>query len=80
MFEIIQTILIQEFEIDKEEISPKSNLRNDLHIDSLAAVNLFFELEKKFDVEIKDEELANIKTVQDIVDLLESKNTVSRLE
>lgn len=76
MLEKIQEIISQEFEIDKTEIHPESNLRNDLHIDSLSAVNLSFEIENQFDIKISDEELANLKTVDDIIKLIEKKGIV----
>ena len=44
-----------------------------LGIDSLAAVELSLDLETEFDVEISDEELAALVTVEDIVKLIESK-------
>ena len=51
----------------------KSTISEDLDIDSLAAVELALELETAFDIRIEDEELANLKTVQDIMDLIGSK-------
>lgn len=77
MLDEIQDIISEEFDVDKSEVTPEATLRGDLHIDSMAAVNLSFEIEGKFDVKISDEELANLKTVGDIVSLLESKKAVS---
>jgi acyl carrier protein len=39
----------------------------------MAAVNLSFEIEGKFDIKISDDELASLVTVDDIVKLLEAK-------
>jgi acyl carrier protein len=74
MLEIVQEIIHKEFDIEKEKITADANLRNDLHIDSMAAVNLCFEIENRFDIKITDEELANLTTVSDIVSLLTTKN------
>ena len=41
--------------------------------DCLSAVELSLDLETEFDVEISDEELAALVTVEDIVKLIESK-------
>ena len=54
-------------------ITMEANLKDDLGIDSLAAVELSLELETEFDVRIEDEELAKLVSVADIVKLLESK-------
>ena len=73
MLEAVQNIISEEFDIDKGEITPEANLRNDLHIDSMSAVNLSFEMEGQFGIKITDDELASFKTVADIVRLLEAK-------
>lgn len=74
MLELVKEIIHKEFDIDKDKITADANLRNDLHIDSMAAVNLSFEIENRFDIKITDEELANLTTVSDIVSLLTTKH------
>ena len=73
MFEQVKDALVESLNIDGEEIKLESNLKGDLGIDSLAAVELSLDLETEFDVEISDEELAALVTVEDIVKLIESK-------
>ena len=73
MFEQVKDALVESLNIDGEEIKLESNLKDDLGIDSLAAVELSLDLETEFDVEISDEELAALVSVEDIVKLIESK-------
>ncbi|MEG0276877.1 MAG: acyl carrier protein [Coprobacillus sp.] len=73
MFEQVKNALVESLNIDGGEIKLESNLKDDLGIDSLAAVELSLDLETEFDIEISDEELAALKTVEDIVKLIESK-------
>ena len=73
MFDQVKDALVESLNIDGEEIKLESNLKDDLGIDSLAAVELSLDLETEFDVEISDEELAALVTVEDIVKLIESK-------
>lgn len=73
MFEQVKDALVESLNIDGEEIKLESHLKEDLGIDSLAAVELSLDLETEFDVEISDEELAALVTVEDIVKLIESK-------
>ena len=73
MFEQVKDALVESLNIGGEEIKLESNLKDDLGIDSLAAVELSLDLETEFDVEISDEELAALVTVEDIVKLIESK-------
>lgn len=56
-----------------QEYKLNGGLNDDLGIDSLSAVELSLELESNFGIRIEDEELANLKTVKDMVELIESK-------
>ena len=73
MFEQVKDALVESLNIDGGDIKLESNLKDDLGIDSLAAVELSLDLEAEFDVEISDEELAALVSVEDIVKLIESK-------
>ena len=73
MFEKVKEVLMESINVDEDMIKMEANLKDDLGIDSLAAVELSLELETEFDVRIEDEELAKLVTVADIVSLLESK-------
>ncbi|EHJ7845344.1 acyl carrier protein [[Clostridium] innocuum] len=73
MFEKVKEVLMEAINVDEDMIKMEANLKDNLGIDSLAAVELSLELETEFDVRIEDEELAKLVTVADIVSLLESK-------
>ena len=72
MFEEIKEVLAEQLGIETE-IKYESKLKDELGIDSLLAVELSILLENKFDIDIKEEELAKLVTVKDVVDLLETK-------
>ena len=73
MFEQVKDALVESLNIDGGDIKLESNLKDDLGIDSLAAVELSLDLETEFDVEISKSELAALVSVEDIVKLIESK-------
>ncbi|MCD7839897.1 MAG: acyl carrier protein [Erysipelotrichaceae bacterium] len=73
MFEQVKNALVESLNIEEDEIKLDSSLNDDLGIDSLDAVELSLDLENEFDIEITDEELGGLKTVEDIVKLIESK-------
>lgn len=73
MFEKVKAVLMEAINVEGDSITLEANLKDDLGIDSIAAVELSLELESEFDITIEDEELAKLVTVQDIVTLLESK-------
>ena len=73
MLEKIKAVLAEAINVEEAKVKPEASLSDDLEIDSLSAVELALELESAFDIEIEDEELAELKTVQDILDLIEKK-------
>ena len=56
-----------------EEVVDAANLTDDLGAESLDAVELSFDVEDHFDVEITDEELAQLKTVGQVIALVQGK-------
>ena len=64
----IDQLLIDEIEIDRDQIRPKADLKNDLGIDSLDFVDLFVIVENNFGFKMKAEEMSGIRTLQDFYD------------
>jgi 3-oxoacyl-[acyl-carrier-protein] synthase-3 len=56
------------------EVTPEANFVDDLDIDSLSMVEIAVAAQDKFGVEIPDEQLKDLKTVQDVVNFV-SKNS-----
>lgn len=57
--------------IGENEIRGETNLQSDLELDSLDIMDLLLVLEEEFDMQIPDEELSKIQTVNDIVYYIE---------
>lgn len=57
----------------KDQTLIKESSFKDLGIDSLDLVDLVFELEEELGVEFQDDELLKITTVQDLLDLIDTK-------
>jgi acyl carrier protein len=49
------------------EVTPEKNFVEDLDIDSLSMVEIAVAAQDKFGVEIPDEQLKDLKTVQDVI-------------
>ena len=56
-----------------EKINKNSTLK-DLGIDSLDVLDLIGEVEDSFNIEVSDDELMNLKNINDIMILLKEKN------
>lgn len=72
IFKKVVEVISDELIIRQNEISATTRLREDLNVDSLDVVELITDFEHIFKVTISDEEAASLKTVGDIVNLLES--------
>ena len=53
-----------------DEVTPSANFVDDLDIDSLSMVEIAVAAQDKFGVEIPDEQLKDLKTVQDVVNFV----------
>lgn len=66
IIEKVDTILIDEFELDEDAVVADANLREDLDLDSLDAMDLVTALEKEFGFRIDEKLIGDMKTVGDI--------------
>ncbi len=71
MFEKLADIIVQYVEVDKEDIKPESRFMEDLGFTSFDFMSMLGEIEDELDVEIDQEEAADIRTVQEAADYLE---------
>ncbi len=71
MFEKVRDMLANQLGVAASKITPQSEIVKDLGADSLDVVELLMSLEEEHGVTIPEEDVENIKTVQDIVDMLE---------
>ena len=55
---------------DEEEITPEKNFYKDLEIDSIKAIEITVAIEKKFKISVRDEDVPNITTVQQAVEMV----------
>lgn len=68
-FETLRDIIANKFEKDPAIVTPDATFET-LEIDSLDTFDIIFEAEEKFGIKVPNEEVA-IKTVQDVVDLID---------
>lgn len=72
----INEILIEEFEVDEEVISPDASLKESLDLDSLDYVDLVVIIESNFGVKLVEADFAEMVTFQDFYDVIERKIAV----
>ncbi len=70
MFEQVCRMLAEQLGIDASTIRPESEVVKDLGADSLDVVELLMTLEDEYSITLPEEDVESIKTVQDIVDMM----------
>ena len=73
VFEKVKGLFVEELGIDSVKITMDAKLEEDLEIDSLGIVEVVMAFEDEFEIEIDDEELTDVGTVGQAVNLLHSK-------
>jgi len=71
MNEKIIAILMDQLDLDRDEITTKSNFVDDFEMDSLDMMELVIEMEKETGIKIENEKLVDIKTVGDLFSYVE---------
>ena len=68
----VKNIIAEQLGVSEDEISEDSNLVEDLDADSLDIVELVMAFEDEFGVKVPDDQLEHIKTVGDIIKILDA--------
>ena len=68
----LKEIIANQFGIDTDELSEDTDIVADLGADSLDVVEMMMALEEEFGITIEDEKIAELKTIGDVVDCVES--------
>ena len=67
----VRTALANYLKRDVKTIKLSDTLRNDLGLDSMATIELVYQIEDAFDVQIPDQDLPKLVTVANVTEYLE---------
>ena len=71
MFETVRDYLATQLEVDPATITPDTDIIDDLEADSLDLVELIMTLEDHYDIVLTDDKTAGVRTVGQVVKMLE---------
>lgn len=66
----VNRIIADQFAMPVDQLHPETDFDIDLHADSLDYVELLMELEDEFEVTISDEQVKDVRTLQNVYDLI----------
>ncbi|HHK5584231.1 TPA: acyl carrier protein [Streptococcus mutans] len=70
IFDRISNLIKEQLHNEKIEVTVKTNIQEDLGIDSIALMEFIITLEDKFNLNIPDEDVEDIQTMGELVDYL----------
>ena len=73
-FEKVKSILVDGLDLEEDQVTLESKIKEDLGADSLDMVDLIMSIEDEFEVKVAESDAASIKTVGDIVNYIEQYN------
>ena len=73
VYERLREVLITEFGLKAEQLQPQAHLVKDLDLDSIDWIDMAVALEVRMGRELQESELASIRTIQDVVDVIHRK-------
>lgn len=72
MFEKLKGVILNYVEVDEDKVTPEARFVEDLGFTSFDFMSMLGELEEELEIEIDQQKAADIRTVQEAVDYLES--------
>lgn len=72
--EKVKKLISNQLNVDESKITEDSRLIEDLGADSLDTVEMLMAFEEEFGISIPDEQAMQMRTVKDIVELIDSRN------
>lgn len=73
MLEKLQAVVVEKLGVEASQVTPEASFTEDLGADSLDLFEVVMGLEEEFGVSIDNEDLDQIKTVQDAMDYIAKK-------
>lgn len=71
-FEKVRDMIASQLQMDAAGITRESRLVEDLRADSANVMVMILELESEFGIEVEDEVILNLKTIDDVVKYIEA--------
>ncbi len=72
-FDRVAELISSQLGIDKSKVTPQSEIISELGADSIDVFEMIMALEDELGIEVPEDKVQSLKTVQDVVALIEDK-------
>lgn len=73
IFERLVTLIREQRQDSSLDVTPHLSLKDDLGVDSIELVEFIINIEDDFNIEIPDDEVDNMTSMEDLLDYLQGK-------
>lgn len=73
----VTSIIGEQLGVDEGSLVPEANLIDDLGADSLDVVELVMGIEEAFGIEVPDDDVENIRTIQDVIQYVRERTAAA---
>lgn len=73
ILEKLKAMVKEQLDIDVDKVTESTDIKNDLGLDSLDIVEILMNVEEEWGIVIDDDETTSLKTVGDVIALIEQK-------
>jgi acyl carrier protein len=71
----VQDLMVSLFELDRDTVTLEAHLVDDLDLDSIDAIDMVVKLQELTGKRVDEEALREIRTIKDIIDMVESQTS-----
>ncbi|RMD76408.1 MAG: acyl carrier protein [Lentisphaerae bacterium] len=69
----LKEIIASQLGVNVDDLKPEAKFTDDFSADSLDMVEISLKIETEFNIEVPDEEVANLQTVGDVLEFVKNK-------
>lgn len=69
------SMIADRFNVPVSAVTGKTNFQQDLNLDSIDSLELIMALEDTYDISVSDADAAKLRTVNDVINLIDQKTT-----
>lgn len=73
VYEKLKNMVAEQLGAGIDDVKPESRLKEDLKADSASVMMLVMDVENEFGIEVEDDAIEKVKTVEDMVRYIEGK-------
>ena len=73
VYEKLKAMVADQLGVSEDEVRPEARLKEDLKADSASVMMLIMDVESEFGIEVEDDAIEKVKTVDDMVKYIEAK-------